>query len=523
MPTSPSDALMGTGMIPPMSGADLKIPDDAKTEKPAGKTSEQSIVNAGDQGIKDSLKSLDATKPPPPPQFKEAPKLETSDPVGQGYASAIGVMGAIGSIFTRRPMIASMNTAAAVVNAMKQGDQDAFKHNMEKWKIDNENIKAISDYQQAIYKDIFDNKKLDLDTKLALAGSHASAFKDDAMIAHWKNGDIHGAEDLELRREDARHRWEKEAPVAEKYIIENNAKLQRLKMLEEDFKSGTIDRQQMEQELQGLATNKPVQGPTMSKDTLHFLAKQSVDTGMPPPTQMGRQASGAANMASYREEVQRIAKEEGITPATLARKQQEYAANTKGLGSLKVRLANIASAGAALGEVPEGNNPGSGAAKLVVDASKKVPRGTVVQVNKAENEWKMQTSDPKLAQLSVYLDTFAKEYASATNPNGKRTVSDTNKARENLARAINEGHSTLVARVKAMINEKNNSMDQAQKVTNAYLELQGETDSESQEGDKTYPAPEEDHIARLRANPGETELFDEIYGPGAAQKVLEEQ
>lgn len=226
--TSLADSLASTGMIPPVSGNDLQPPSDAANQnkqKPLA-SSESSILAAGDKDIESGIKKLDALNPPLPPQFKEAPKMESSDPVQQGYVSAIGIMGAIGSAFTRHPMTNSMNSAAAVVNAMKSGDQESFKQSMEKWKIDNENIKAASDYQQGIYKDILDKTSMSNEAKMALLQAHASAFKDDAMIAISHQSNAIAAQDLIDKRHDAQRNWDLKATEAGQKTQEFNDKTQ---------------------------------------------------------------------------------------------------------------------------------------------------------------------------------------------------------------------------------------------------------------------------------------------------------
>jgi hypothetical protein len=112
--------------------------------------------------------------------------------------------GAIGSAFSRKPMVNAMNTAGAVLGAMKQGDQEAVKANMEKWKIDNENIRNINDFQQQAYKDILDNTKVDLNTRMSMLNAQAAAFNDVGMRAIAMRKSELDAQELHDKRDDAK-------------------------------------------------------------------------------------------------------------------------------------------------------------------------------------------------------------------------------------------------------------------------------------------------------------------------------
>lgn len=473
--TSLADSLTSTNLIPPMRG-DAIIPESESALAPSPESetkksgsSVSSITAEGNEAVGEDLKSLDNLKPPPLPEFKESPKYEVSNPEGQNYVAAIGVLGAIGSMFTRRPMVNSMNSASAVLTSMQQGDMNAYERNFEKWKIDNENIKTMSDYQQAIYKDIFDKEKLGLDVKLSMLQAQAAAFKDDVMLEHVKNQDMTSAAQLNLDRQKATHTWEKESQEVQKLTIENAARIEEKKMLDSDYQGGIITREQYIAGLQGIATNKPVTSqPTLSQSAIERAAHQLNMGDKSVLSNMGRQAGGAANVQAIRDRAAELADEEGISPEEIAKRSQRFAGDTSGQRTLANRVAAISAAGAAVGSVPSKDNPGSGAARLAIEASRAVPRGKFMPLNTAILEGKKSVSDPALAQLVVYTNTLVNEYSNATNPTGKGTVSDRTHARELISKA--QSQPAYEAAVRAMVKEVDNSLAKAKEAKDDFLD-----------------------------------------------------
>ena len=88
-----------------------------------------------------------------PPQFQPppAPKPVEANPV-KAWSSEAMILAAVGSLFTRTPMLTAMNAAAKVLDAYKQGDQNAANYAFETWKVSNENYDKAFAYQMDVYK-----------------------------------------------------------------------------------------------------------------------------------------------------------------------------------------------------------------------------------------------------------------------------------------------------------------------------------------------------------------------------------
>lgn len=256
-----ADALGGTGMIPAIPASQLNPPGAPPASPPesASKTA-QDIVNKGDEELK-PLKdkaAKDANAVPVLPTvenggLKSQPKPDTSNDPTKGWISTIGVLGAIGSMFTRRPMTNSMNAAAAALNSMKAGEAEDFKNKMEAWKTENDNAFKLLDYQQNIYKSILENDRLSVEEKRAEIGAHASAFKDDIAADHMKNSDLIGFQQLQIDRDKAADAAKKNSAELEELGHKNLAFMEAKKQLDADKASGKITPQEYIRGLQAAA------------------------------------------------------------------------------------------------------------------------------------------------------------------------------------------------------------------------------------------------------------------------------
>ena len=198
MAGSITDALAGTGMIPPVNESQLKPPANMQpdADEAAAREKKESIsgiVKKGEAEAKPLADKYerDAKNMPILPtvengMLKAAPKPDTSNDPIKGYVSAIGLLGAIGSMFTRRPLTTAMNASAGVLQAIQSQDAADLKQKTEVWKAENDNALKLLDYQQAMYKDVLANDKWSLEEKRAQTSALAAAFKDDYTLQNMR-------------------------------------------------------------------------------------------------------------------------------------------------------------------------------------------------------------------------------------------------------------------------------------------------------------------------------------------------
>jgi hypothetical protein len=138
-----------------------------------------------------------------PPQLGESPKLEetTQTTPIQAWTSSAMVLAALGSLFTRRPLATAMKSAAAALNAFREGDQERANAAFKKWQVDTENYWKVKDYEMKTYEAIMgqhmdrakiaaDLGKSELDEKVQTAGLFAKAFGDQMMANQRSAEDI---------------------------------------------------------------------------------------------------------------------------------------------------------------------------------------------------------------------------------------------------------------------------------------------------------------------------------------------
>lgn len=200
MPTSLADALASTGMIPAANASELAQPAEKKSDSAA-----MGVYAKDQEAIETARKDRDKVENNTPkfPTLAPEPTQDTSNDPIKGYTSVIGVLGAIGSMFTRRPMTNTMNAAAASINAMKQGEVADFNKKFDAWKVQNDNSFKLLDYQNKIYDTTLKSKNSSVDERIAEMQAHAAMFKDDYMMQLAKDRNIIEMEDLQLRRQEA--------------------------------------------------------------------------------------------------------------------------------------------------------------------------------------------------------------------------------------------------------------------------------------------------------------------------------
>ncbi len=128
-------------------------PDIAKTKKQLASDTE--ALDAKQAGVKPfDVKPWDADK--------EKAK-RTTDPI-EAFGSFGSIFGILASAFTHRPMINSLNAAAAAMNAVKANDHEAYKSAFDAWK---ENTQLALDRHRVEHEDFTDAlSKLSTDASL---------------------------------------------------------------------------------------------------------------------------------------------------------------------------------------------------------------------------------------------------------------------------------------------------------------------------------------------------------------------
>lgn len=129
------------------------------------------------------LSKLRAPKMPPPPQFQGRDEW-------QAFGSAGTVLAMFGSLFSRRPMTAAMNAAAASMEAIRNGDLQTYALQTKAWKDQSELALKQADMENGIIKTILDDDSKSWDQRLVLAKAYASSLGDKVTASAAASGDI---------------------------------------------------------------------------------------------------------------------------------------------------------------------------------------------------------------------------------------------------------------------------------------------------------------------------------------------
>lgn len=197
-------ALVATGPrsapapAPPVSGPEpLPGPTHVVQPQPTSGVNEVTPDTLPDlaSALKQSVDALSdeesdpGPNPPPAPYMPPPPTNKPFDPV-KTWGSTAMVLAAIGSAFTRRPMVAALNAGAAVMNAYKQNDTDAANTAMATWHAETANALAVQKYQMDQYTKILNQKNVSIREKLSAVSAQAAALRDAPTIAALQTGGL---------------------------------------------------------------------------------------------------------------------------------------------------------------------------------------------------------------------------------------------------------------------------------------------------------------------------------------------
>lgn len=155
-------------------------------------------------------------------------------------------------------------------------------------------------------------------------------------------------------------------------------------------------------------------GGSIPDETANFAAEQILLGAKGVKTGYGRGAQGPENIAKIDAAVARIAKERGISAADLVQRGIDLVGDTSRERTAATQEGRMTAAGI----------EASGAIKLGLEASEKVPRTSWVPVNRAIQAFQAGTSDPFLKAFGAANLTIVNTYARAINPTGNGNVHD---------------------------------------------------------------------------------------------------
>ena len=453
------------------------------------KSAEQGVKELGD--LRQKYDTLQAPVPPPPSKPPETPH---TDPVS-AWGSLAMAAAMLGSAFTKQPFMNSLNAAAAVMNAYKKNDADAYKIAFDKWKAESDYGIKLYEYQRDVYKDAIDKikdektfsegmAKLRIQTAatgddklnaIAKAGNGAAAIQTYEMhnqtIEKYNQaapiaaavgearlealhavgdreraiqaGDKQVAEAADQRIRSAEQKIKvltqggTSASTADARLQQENDLFERLKKEWPDKNPGktydaTVEAQLRAQAHGAVAGRGQTQmEPTLSEESQTRLADQFLAGQGNVLAGLGYGNAGAANRAAVQNKISERAKALAEEIGVPEGKIGEF------LAIKHAEYAGITAGERTLGVRTAQLGLAVHEAELlmpaVLKASEAVPRTELTDLNKLIIAGDTHTGDPNTVRLGIAMNSFINVYARAISPTGTPTVSDKDHARDLMA------------------------------------------------------------------------------------------
>ena len=371
-------------------------------------------------------------------KLKDAPKPEDYQKGSMEFASSMALVGAVFGRFSRRGGTAALNAFSGALKGWHEGNMEAYGNAQKEWEANAK--KTLENNQMEIekYKEIIENKKLNIDQMAAGLTLAAQPFQNKLMFDYAQEKNINGALSLYDKMTAIQERLksstetllgfnENDLASIKSSIDQYNAHPEQLAGLtNEQFQKLRILGEQ-----HGWTLNNPAAGPVPFKGQAKPLTPeqqtyaQSVEEH-PDWTAEQRQAfiqagkssrSGASSyMTKFKQEHPNASSEELNAAMAL------YTSTQRRAGTLAARGANVDVA------VREADK----AADQALQASDAIPRGTFMPLNQLQQAIRTKTSSPEQARFGVANAALITAYAQTMSRTGVNTVTAQNRAAEVL-------------------------------------------------------------------------------------------
>lgn len=413
--TSSLDALLGQSM--------------ARTE--AKQAEYQSAVKEPLSRMKKLDKESDALKVPDLLKLPEEPHPKLTDPV-QAFGSPATWLAIFGGLLTKRPLQASMDASAKVLNAYHAQDNYAAELAFKEWQAETKNALTLHQFQQDQFQNAFVKLKDKRADAVAELTALSAAFKNDAASEMIRARDwvgfenyMRGMSDQGRKLNESMLRFGPTAEVAAERMdrwktykdspeFKTDSESTHVKRFNEIFTPSVAAA-----ETRAGAAKKP--GATsLSPDAVNMAAEIYLTTHQMPSFGMG----GAADREAVLNRAAEKAKEQGTSVPDILSSASSYKADTSSLTALQ-KMADAATSfeGTALDNI-----------KIIRGL---MDKGAGTEAGPVINRWlqagKKETGDPDVKALNAAIVTVMDEYAKilSGNSSGAARTTDAAKAQTN--------------------------------------------------------------------------------------------
>lgn len=358
-------------------------------------------VTAKDQAAADEYQSkagprvaklenaLDAPLPTPPDQqkIKPPPDPATYQKDAKEFASAMAVLGAVAGRFTRRAGNASLNAFSAAIKGFQTGNLQAYEQATKQWQEATEQTISNNKLVLDKYKEVLENRKLNIDDQMASIQLLASEYHDKMTF------DAAAAKNYTLV-----------AQIYEKNQMYTD-KVQAAK--------DKLDAKHGEQTQKNEANAKWLASPQGQA----FIAQ------LPPEEQLkykgfieqyGTGTPRSAPAMALKQFIQERVNATGHPPSSAEITQ--FAATFTG------DVAALRAAGGRAGQIEVSAKEAAGTFRLAREASDNLPRGTFVPITRLVQMGQQATSNPAYRRFMAANESAVTAYGATMSRNGVNTV-----------------------------------------------------------------------------------------------------
>lgn len=157
-----------------------------------------------------AMEALQKQGSKPAPELKEAPQLspEAVHKDANEFVSWAVVLGGIGGLLSRQPLVGAMNAFSGAMQGFREGDQARTKAALETFNAEVKATKEANTELLARYKLILDNDKLELNAKLNMLEITANQYNDPIIASQARAKNLTTLIQIADRREVATMRMD---------------------------------------------------------------------------------------------------------------------------------------------------------------------------------------------------------------------------------------------------------------------------------------------------------------------------
>ncbi len=168
-------------------------------------------------------------KPPPPPETAAPtppPPAEKQRSPMEAFGGAASVIGILGGLLSHAPITASLKAATGAMNGYRQRDLETYQQNYQQWQAQSEHAEQLAAWQNARYKQAFEQYKEDHDQLSAALSAIAAADKDTLAAKAIQTGDLRNLGELLQMREGALEKYRTYRLDMDKFAANRSVELQ---------------------------------------------------------------------------------------------------------------------------------------------------------------------------------------------------------------------------------------------------------------------------------------------------------